>query len=71
MYGSFLGISEALHMDIFQQPLISRVFDSFNGISVPLPLRVVRTVHVVQDMFQGFLEYWSIGVLLVIELYEL
>jgi hypothetical protein len=28
MYASFLGISEALHMDIFQQPLGSRFFDS-------------------------------------------
>ena len=29
MYASFLGMSEALHMDIFHQPLRSRVFDSF------------------------------------------
>jgi len=29
MYASFLGISEALHMDIFHQPLRSRFFDSF------------------------------------------
>jgi hypothetical protein len=28
MYASFLGISEALHMDIFHQPLRSRFFDS-------------------------------------------
>jgi hypothetical protein len=28
MYASFLGISEALHMDIFRQPLRSRFFDS-------------------------------------------
>jgi len=27
-YASFLGISEALHMDIFQQPLRIRFFDS-------------------------------------------
>jgi hypothetical protein len=30
MYASFLGISEALHMDIFHQPLRSRFFDSLN-----------------------------------------
>jgi hypothetical protein len=28
MYASFLGISEALHMKIFHQPLRSRFFDS-------------------------------------------
>jgi hypothetical protein len=28
MYASFLGISEALHMDIFHQPLKIRLFDS-------------------------------------------
>jgi small-conductance mechanosensitive channel len=28
MYASFLGISEALHVDIFHQPLRSRIFDS-------------------------------------------
>jgi hypothetical protein len=28
LYASFLGISEALHMDIFHQPLRSRFFDS-------------------------------------------
>ena len=28
MYASFLGISEALHLAIFHQPLRSRVFDS-------------------------------------------
>jgi hypothetical protein len=27
MYASFLGISEALHLDIFHQPLRSRFFD--------------------------------------------
>jgi hypothetical protein len=27
LYASFLGISEALHMDIFHQPLIIRFFD--------------------------------------------
>jgi hypothetical protein len=31
MYASFLGISEALHMDIFHQPLRSRFFDSLLG----------------------------------------
>ena len=30
MYASFLGISEALHMDIFHQPLRNRFFDSLN-----------------------------------------
>ncbi len=30
MYASFLGISEALHLDIFHQPLRSRFFDSFH-----------------------------------------
>jgi len=28
MYASFLGISKALHLDIFHQPLRSRFFDS-------------------------------------------
>jgi len=28
MYASFLGTSEALHMDIFHQPLRNRFFDS-------------------------------------------
>jgi hypothetical protein len=30
MYASFLGISEALHLDIFHQPLISRFLDSLD-----------------------------------------
>jgi hypothetical protein len=30
MYASILGISEALHMDIFHQPLRSRFFDSLS-----------------------------------------
>jgi hypothetical protein len=30
MYASFLGISEALHLDIFHQRLRSRFFDSLN-----------------------------------------
>ena len=30
MYASFLGISEALHMDIFHQPLKSWFFDILN-----------------------------------------
>jgi hypothetical protein len=29
MYASFLGISEALHMDIFHQPLEGWFFDRF------------------------------------------
>jgi hypothetical protein len=29
MYASFLGISEALHLDIFHQPQVSRFFESF------------------------------------------
>ena len=28
MYASFLGISEALHLDIFHQPPRNRIFDS-------------------------------------------
>jgi hypothetical protein len=28
MYASFLGISEALHLDVFHQPLRRRFFDS-------------------------------------------
>jgi hypothetical protein len=32
MYASFLGISEALHLDIFHQPLRTRFFDSLDGI---------------------------------------
>ena len=35
MYASFLGISEALHMDIFHQPLRNRFFDSLSGRSPP------------------------------------
>jgi hypothetical protein len=31
LYASYLGISEALHMDIFRQPLKSRFFDSHNS----------------------------------------
>jgi hypothetical protein len=31
MYASFLGISEALHLDIFHQPLRSLFFDSLNS----------------------------------------
>jgi hypothetical protein len=31
MYASFLGISEALHLDIFHQPLRSQFFDSLLG----------------------------------------
>ena len=27
MYASFLGISEALHLDVFHQPLRSQLFD--------------------------------------------
>ncbi len=34
MYASFLGISEALHMDIFHQPLRRRFFD---GLNIGLP----------------------------------
>ena len=29
MYASFLGISEALHLDIYHQLLTTRFFDSF------------------------------------------
>jgi hypothetical protein len=32
MYASFLGISEALHMDIFHQPLRNRFFGSLNAL---------------------------------------
>ena len=32
MYASFLGISEALQLDIFHQPLRRRFFDSLFGI---------------------------------------
>ena len=40
MYASFLGISEALHLAIFHQPLRCRFFDSLISIceSDPLPL---------------------------------
>ncbi len=31
-YASFLGISEALHMDIFHEPLRSWFFDSLDGL---------------------------------------
>ena len=31
LYASFLGISEALHMDIFRQPLRSRILDARLG----------------------------------------
>jgi hypothetical protein len=33
MYASFLGISEALHLGIFRQPLRIRFFDSLNSYS--------------------------------------
>jgi hypothetical protein len=35
MYASFLGISEALHMDIFHQPLTCWFFDSLFDIRPP------------------------------------
>jgi hypothetical protein len=36
MYASFLGISEALHLDIFHQPFRSRFFDYlFSGLKSP------------------------------------
>ncbi len=38
MYASFLGISEALHLHIFHQPLTNRFFDSFDSIFVGKPL---------------------------------
>jgi hypothetical protein len=67
MYASFLGISEALYMDIFQQPLGSRFFDSLNGISAPVSLSIFGTVDAVRVIFQGFLNagallYWSVAV---------
>ena len=31
VYASFLGISEALHMDIFHQPQKSRFFETLNA----------------------------------------
>jgi hypothetical protein len=48
MYASFLWISEALHLDIFHQPLRNRVFDSL--------LRNLQTItH--GFPFKGFPEY--------------
>jgi hypothetical protein len=32
MYASFLGISKALHLDIFHQPLRGWLFDSLDSI---------------------------------------
>jgi hypothetical protein len=34
MYASFLGISEALHLDIFRQPLGNRFFDASTLLSI-------------------------------------
>ena len=34
IYASFLGISEALQLDLFHQPLRSRLFDSLLRISL-------------------------------------
>jgi hypothetical protein len=42
LYASFLGISEALHMDIFHQPLRSRFFERLHRYE-----RGTRTVKVV------------------------
>jgi hypothetical protein len=71
MYASFLWISEALHLDIFRQALRCRFCDSLNGISPPVPLSIFRTVDGVRLIFQGFLAYWSIGVLQGIKVCEL
>ncbi len=46
MYSSFLGISEALHMDIFHQPQRNRFFDSF------AENRHLRSVQKVRGMRQ-------------------
>jgi hypothetical protein len=43
MYASFLEISEALHLDIFHQPLRGRFFDNLNSWLVPI--RVFSLAH--------------------------
>jgi hypothetical protein len=53
LYASFLGISEALHMDIFRQPLKTWFFDSLNGIFPPAP-SIFGAVDVFRVIFQGF-----------------
>jgi hypothetical protein len=48
MYASFLGISEALHMDIFHQPLKRRFFDS-----LVIGIKGVKRIFV--DVFEKIL----------------
>ncbi len=38
MYAAFLGISEALHLDIFHQLLRRRFFDSLNSFLLPFSM---------------------------------
>jgi hypothetical protein len=48
VYASFLGISEALHMDIFHQPLRSRFFDilyRIEKINLQKYARMLRPLH--------------------------
>jgi hypothetical protein len=45
LYASFLGISEALHMDIFHQPLSTRFFDSLYNIRQYLILFSVKFIN--------------------------
>jgi hypothetical protein len=47
-----------LHMDIFQQPLISRFFDSLNGIFPPAPEHL-RNCRCSSGRFSRLLECWS------------
>jgi hypothetical protein len=63
MYASFLGISEALHLDIFHQPLRNRFFDSLvrpsedaivSGFKSPVDLDAIRGVFEgIQDIGVG------------------
>jgi hypothetical protein len=48
LYASFLGISEALHLDIFHQPLRSWFFDS---LKVTDPLLNLRNIPLIMPFF--------------------
>jgi hypothetical protein len=58
MYASFLGISEALHLDIFHQPLKSRFFDSLvclliTGAALKDSFRCFKEEEVIRDERSG------------------
>ena len=55
MYASFLGISEALHLDIFHQPLRNRFFDGLGD------ARLLVAFQVWFDMLKNFSLYLIFG----------